>query len=101
MVYYPTYSQIHKIFHWWVLNGDFKFNGEMSDTAFTDLDEFILKFFGIRVPNNPSSETLREKSFSLLVAINDGDIRVDWLFGPHALTLFKAEMIRMQHENGP
>jgi hypothetical protein len=86
------YGTVHeRIFHW-VDKDLLKFEGKRSFTEYTDLDEFILKSFGFRRKGSFSHAANRTTYFD--AAIRDGELKIDWLFGPHGLTLYKALLIK-------
>ncbi len=82
------YSNIHDRIFKWVDSGLLWFDGEKSYDCFTDLDDFILKSFGYK------GATPYSLCIKLDLAIFRKELDIDWLFGPHGLTLYKALLIR-------
>jgi hypothetical protein len=84
------YPEVHQLIFNWIEDGLLKFEGNRSYSAFTDLDHFILKSLGYKCTKHDTYKVIND----LDLAVRDGKINVDWLFGPHGLALYKALLIR-------
>lgn len=84
------YISLHKMVYKWIDDGLFTFEGRRSEYNYTELDMFLFKLFGVAVPKEACY--LEEYHFNLKIL--EGQLNLNWLSGPHALTLFKMMVQR-------
>lgn len=79
---HDAYNRLHNL-----IGAEFK--GKMDRTHYTDFDVFFINVCGWDLSSVNSSDAIR---FAL--AMSDGKIDAEWLWGPHAYTILKAKIAR-------
>lgn len=80
------YQEFHDIIFDWIEAGKLAFDGKRSTNKFTELDAFIFEALGYVFAYDDWIVAVD----SFTQDINRGKLNLEWMRGPHALTLFKA-----------
>lgn len=98
-----SYQELFECVRGWIQSGQFTFNGNVRVSHHCQLDDYLLKLFGFpHMPNRIADTKFHVDTETLAgirafdKAVRAGELNIDWILGPHGLTLFKAKIARME-----